>query len=145
MTIILKYCMALLLVVVLVRVEPCFGGIPFEPWEVKVVNNMTSGGTLFLHCKSKDDDLGQHNLRVGKYFTWRFRINISSSTLFWCYMRNKHGRHVSLDVFNAKDDDLLYYKCWEGRVCIWSVRDGGIYVRNDWNDDKFDFVAKWEV
>lgn len=145
MAITLKYCMALLLVVTLLSVDPCFGSLPFEAWTVQVHNDMKRGRTLFLHCKSRDNDLGRHNLGVGKKFTWNFKVNLFSSTLFWCYMRDQRGRHVSLDVFNARDDGFLYGKCWEDyHNCIWSVRDDGIYIMNTW-DEKFEFVAKWEA
>ncbi|KAE8650839.1 hypothetical protein Csa_023860, partial [Cucumis sativus] len=54
-----------------------------------------NGETLSIHCKSKDDDLGLHYLDIGKQFTWSFRENLWSSTLFWCYIRNQDN-HVSL-------------------------------------------------
>lgn len=136
----MKSCLALVLVLALTLAEPCFS-FRFSPWRVRVFNNMTNGQTVSIHCKSKDDDLGQHNLEVGKELTWGFRENILSSTLFWCYIRNQHD-HVSLEVFNAKDYNL-YYRC-KGLECIWSIRDDGIYQRNKSRDNKFYLRAKWE-
>jgi hypothetical protein len=53
-----------------------------------IVNDMSGGQkVLFIHCKSRDDDLGMHNLVVGGKFSLSFRPNFWGTTLYWCYMR----------------------------------------------------------
>ncbi|KAF7818495.1 putative glutathione S-transferase [Senna tora] len=54
-------------------------------WHVYVVNGLSNNQNLVVRCKSKDDDLGIHNLYVGSNFTWSFKTDFFHSTLFWCY------------------------------------------------------------
>lgn len=39
---------------------------------------------LAVHCRSKDDDLGNHTLRSGQEFDWHFRTNFLGTTLYSC-------------------------------------------------------------
>ena len=40
----------------------------FLTWDVHVVNGLSGGKTLFIHCKSEDNDLGMQNPVVGDEF-----------------------------------------------------------------------------
>lgn len=48
-----------------------FSWICFK-WHVHVVNQLSSGRSLFVHCKSKDDDLGQRDLAIGSWYSWNW-------------------------------------------------------------------------
>lgn len=138
----LKYCMALVWVLaLLIMLKICLAS-PFERWSVQVSNDMKSGEKLFLHCKSKDDDLGKHYMTTGQQFSWKFRENLWQNTLFWCYM-GKINHHVSLEVFwpEAIRDPWLRHRC-QGQVCYWSARDDGIYIKNV-PENKFEHHANW--
>ncbi|CAI0394459.1 unnamed protein product [Linum tenue] len=66
--------------------------------------------TVTVHCQSKDDDLGFHDLGVFHEYSWSFHPNALGGTLFWCrlyiaetdqclvfdaYRQNQHsGNHV---------------------------------------------------
>ncbi|KAG5089131.1 hypothetical protein JHK86_001743 [Glycine max] len=39
---------------------------------VRVYNRMNDNILVYLHCQSKDDDLGQHVLAVGEHQEWSF-------------------------------------------------------------------------
>ncbi|KAI9072127.1 hypothetical protein K1719_045904 [Acacia pycnantha] len=39
---------------------------------------------LTVHCKSKDDDIGEHKIRFGENFHFHFKPNVIPSTLFHC-------------------------------------------------------------
>ncbi|KAG8485322.1 hypothetical protein CXB51_021454 [Gossypium anomalum] len=117
-----------------VSVEPR-QGLPteFTRWHVYVVNGLSDGRMLFVHCKSKDNDLGGRNLDVGTNFTWSFQQHIFRRTLFWCYASKDDndydggGAHASFKVF--WQDVLLFHKCsWKD--CIWIAKDDGIYIKN---------------
>lgn len=136
----LKYGMTLLLVSTFIMVESCFAS-PLEHWSVQVFNDMQSHQTLSLHCKSKDDDLGQQNLRIGEQFSWRFRVNLWQTTLYWCYMHNQHS-HVALEVFWPESHMFLSRRC-KDNGCIWYARDDGIYLKNV-PENKFELQAKWQ-
>ncbi|MBA0844825.1 hypothetical protein Goarm_022543, partial [Gossypium armourianum] len=67
-------------------------------WHVHAVNDLSDGKILLVHCKSKDDNLGIHNLTVGSEFSWKFKQQILGATLFWCYMAYDNF-YASFDVF----------------------------------------------
>ncbi|XP_022931006.1 S-protein homolog 1-like [Cucurbita moschata] len=136
----IRSCLALLLVLAFVMSESCFA-YRFDAWRIRVFNDMSHGETLKIHCKSKDDDLGRQTLKVGNNIKWEFRENVWLTTLFWCNIYSPHG-HAALEVFNSRDP-VLYFRC-HGFVCIWSIRDDGIYVRNSSQNNNYELIAKWE-
>ncbi|OMP10648.1 Plant self-incompatibility S1 [Corchorus olitorius] len=112
----------------------------FKTWHVYVVNELSNNKSLFLHCKSKDDDLGIQNLSPGANFTWSFQRNMLRTTLFWCYMSKEGNAHAALKVF--WQDVLLFHKClWKS--CIWSAKDDGIYLK-DFVKNYDEFRLQWE-
>lgn len=100
---------------------------------------MSNNKTLFLHCKSKDDDLGIHNLAIGADFEWSFKLHIFGKTLFWCYMTSNNG-HAAFEMYY--EDDNFFYRCnWKN--CFWIAKDDGIYLRN-LLENYDEFNHKWE-
>ncbi|PON63769.1 Self-incompatibility protein [Parasponia andersonii] len=51
---------------------------------VKITNSLGPNIDLTLHCKSKDDDLGDHVLPYNASFGFDFNRNIWGTTLFFC-------------------------------------------------------------
>ncbi|XP_022759789.1 S-protein homolog 1-like [Durio zibethinus] len=136
----------LLVSAIAIVIHPYFvapqGGLSpeFIRWHVYVVNGLSNNTTLFLHCKSKDDDLGVQNLSAGTNFTWSFQQNIFRRTLFWCYVSKDDNAHAAFKVF--WQDVLLFHKCsWKN--CIWTAKDDGIYIK-DLARDLDEFRGKWE-
>ncbi|KAL1158430.1 hypothetical protein V6Z11_A08G223800 [Gossypium hirsutum] len=84
----------------------------YKRWHIHAVNDLSNNKILLVHCKSKDDDLGIHNLIVGTEFNWKFRPRIFGGTLFVFW-----------------EDPSLYAKCDYGD-CYWIARDDGIYLKN---------------
>ena len=70
---------------------------------VRVYNRMNDNILVYLHCQSKDDDLGQHVLAVGEHQEWSFNDRVFSTTLFWCTM-NAGNVHVNFEVYNVKTE-----------------------------------------
>ena len=99
--------------------------LPFVKWKVNILNEMTAS-TLNVHCKSKDDDLGEHVLRVGDNYNWSFKENFWITTLFWCRFSSKYGQ-VSGDVFWTAKWDWFNEQCAHHN-CTWTCRDQGIYM-----------------
>ncbi|GMI73974.1 S-protein homologue 1 [Hibiscus trionum] len=122
-------------------------GLPpeFTRWHVYVINGLSEGRTLFVHCKSTDDDLGGRNLDPGTNFNWSFRQHVFHRTLFWCYVSKANdndddGAHASFDVF--WQDVILFHKCsWKD--CIWIAKDDGIYIK-DLARNTDEFRREWE-
>ncbi|KAG4149842.1 hypothetical protein ERO13_D05G357766v2 [Gossypium hirsutum] len=111
----------------------------FKTWHIYAVNELSKDQTLLVHCKSKDDDLGIHNLTVGSEFTWKFRPRFFGGTLFWCYMAYDN-LHASFKAF--WDDQALYNVCDWG-TCFWIAKDDGIYIRNI-PKNRDDYYCNWE-
>lgn len=106
---------------------------------VHVVNGLSGHRMLFVHCKSKDDDIGEHNLAVGTEISWSFKINFFATTLFWCYTRTDH-QHATFNVFWAHA--WLEDRC-DRKTCIWTAKDDGFYLKNiPLNRDEL--IHKWE-
>lgn len=58
-------------------------------------------GTLYVHCASKNDDLGNHNLTSnGIGFQFQFCV-IPWTTLFYCDFR-WNAKKAHINVYNAK-------------------------------------------
>ncbi|KAE9613635.1 putative plant self-incompatibility S1 [Lupinus albus] len=88
---------------------------------VSVMNELGNDFTLFLHCKSKDDDLGVHAVANGQAQTWSFRLNVIGTTLFWCNIKWSNTTK-NVEIYNAATDDA---QCLS--QCRRSVRQDGIY------------------
>ncbi|GLT62135.1 hypothetical protein SLA2020_347940 [Shorea laevis] len=138
--------MFFLLVLALAMISPSsqvIKGSPLQEWHVRIVNKMSRGHRLFIHCKSKDDDLGKHDIRVGAEFSWGFKTNYWGTTLFWCYMRKDiYKAHASFNVFWSSYDDWLSYRC-DSSDCIWTAKNDGIYLRNV-PQKRDELVHKWQ-
>lgn len=115
----------------------------FEKWRVHVVNGLGGGRSLFVHCKSKDDDLGTHDLATGAEVNWSFNTNYFGTTLFWCYLRT-NIEHASFEVFWVeKEHHWLAERC-TFRNCIWIAKDDGVYLTN--NPQHLDErIHNWEL
>ncbi|PKI35806.1 S-protein homolog 2-like [Punica granatum] len=88
---------------------------------VEIFNKLPNGMPLTIHCKSKDDDLGTHVLAVGQSFSFKFRVNIFGSTLFFCGASWQGGQLV-FDIYDADRDNNV--RCNER--CEWEATKDGI-------------------
>ncbi|CAL5184811.1 unnamed protein product [Lathyrus oleraceus] len=76
---------------------------------------------LTVHCKSKNDDLGFHNLAFGETYMFSFRPLVfppTANTLFFCsftWPRNPY-RHY-LDIYDQAKDDC--------QTCNWRISKTG--------------------
>lgn len=78
-------------------------------------------GTLRVHCASKDDDLGYHDLSNGQEFMWTFSDNIWGTTLFFCHFW-WGDKDKSFDVYNFQDFYVNNY---------WLAKPDGFYYANE--------------
>ncbi|CAN0897811.1 S-protein homolog 1 [Linum grandiflorum] len=106
---------------------------------VHITSELTGGKVLLVHCQSKDDDLGIHNLAVGGEFKWEFRLSIIGHTLFFCYLAPDDSHHVSFDAFKEEDADYKEYH----RHTYYIAKDDGVYLKRvkEKVDERF---AGWE-
>ena len=74
---------------------------------------------LNVHCKSKDDDLGNHVLKGNANFHVTFCVNVWATTLFWCNFNweNSHGGKYNVWWATTLIKDYCNYD-----NCIWVAR-----------------------
>ncbi|KAI3451078.1 hypothetical protein Pfo_007743 [Paulownia fortunei] len=105
---------------------------PGQKYEVHIINSLPNNSSpLFIHCASKDDDLGNHTLHQKDDFHWHFRINVLLSTLFFCRFR-WDSKDKSYDVFNKHlaPNCETYDQKVDGNICVWSIRQDGFWISN---------------
>jgi len=81
-----------------------------EKTTVIVRNSLEGRQDLFLHCMSKDNDLGMQQLRFDQTFRWSFRVNFFETTLFHCSFQWQGASH-KFAIYEAKRDDEVCSQC----------------------------------
>lgn len=107
-------------VCVLTSVESRRQNIVFNPKLYVEVYNKFSSGSFNIHCKSKQDDLGFHDIWSAQFYQFHFRMDVSARTLFFCTIQSQYG-HATFDVYYAQRD---IDRC---KRCLWDVTQDGIY------------------
>ncbi|CAN6545186.1 unnamed protein product [Malus baccata var. baccata] len=128
---------------------PCLANFHEDKWErrpgrwhVHVVNNLGAGKTLFAHCQSKNDDIGNRTIAPGAEITWSFKPNFFGTTLYWCYTRTDH-EHTAFDVYwEESTHNWLRYRC-NYKECFWIAKDDGFYIRVI-PEKRDELIHKWE-
>ena len=115
-------------------------GIHFTKKQTIVIKNnfQSNAKSLYIHCSSKDNDIGEHWLAVGQTIAWSFRRHGFTQTLFHCYAQwgNKIKR------FNAYEFDGTTQKCCadKGRV-TWFLGENGLRAVETFPKDN----KEWEL
>ncbi|XP_026385059.1 S-protein homolog 2-like [Papaver somniferum] len=95
--------------------------------------------SLDMHCRSKDDDLGQRWLNQGQEWHWKSGV-IDGFTHYWCDFRWYDNRDNfwykgTFDVYHA-DFFMNKYREYCDDACKWSARRDGFYLfrvdRDEW-------------
>ncbi|RXH98124.1 hypothetical protein DVH24_010449 [Malus domestica] len=133
----------------LALIAPCLANFHEDKWELRpgrwhvhVVNNLRAGKTLFAHCQSKNDDIGNRTIAPGAEITWSFKPNFFGTTLYWCYTRTDH-EHTAFDVYwEESKHNWLRYRC-NYKECFWIAKDDGFYIRVI-PEKRDELIHKWE-
>lgn len=104
---------------------------------VSIKNKLGSGKNMTLHCQSKDDDLGEHNIAYGDEFSWDFSDNIFGTTLFFCDLGWERVQEYHFDAYSFGRDNV---RCNTG--CSWLVSAEGIYGLNG-QTGFWEFMYHW--
>lgn len=109
----------------------------FRKYHIRIIDDLPDQPPeLFVHCKSKNNDLGVKSLRPRGMYTIAFYVNFWKNTLFFC--RLKWGENkTSFDAFRTRRDG---YRC-QKHGCIWSIRPDGFYFSKDWKNWRLEY--KW--
>lgn len=105
---------------------------------VSIKNRLGSGQNMTLHCQSKDNDLGEHNIGNGEEFGWDFNDDIFGSTLFFCDLAWKNVHEYHFDAYSFARD---FVRCKAG--CSWLVSVEGIYGLNG-QTGLWEFMYQWQ-
>ncbi|KAL8047254.1 hypothetical protein ABFX02_08G228000 [Erythranthe guttata] len=117
---------------------------PGQEYEVHIVNKLPINSTspLYIHCASKDDDLGNHTLNLNDDFNWSFAMNYGLSTMFFCRFKWE-SKNQAYEVFNKH---LAFY-CEgyneDGDICLWSVKEDGFYISNEIPPTSSTQIYRW--
>ncbi|KAL0897501.1 hypothetical protein Bca101_081462 [Brassica carinata] len=98
-------------------------------------NNLTlSQSTLKVHCKSKDNDLGDHFVKYkDPAYNFSFHDDVIFITEFDCYLFWKGGNLVYHQTFIAYIG-AYFFRC--GALYVWNARDDAIYLSIDRKPEK---------
>ncbi|KAK2661354.1 hypothetical protein Ddye_007888 [Dipteronia dyeriana] len=114
-----------LVIFVMTSISKVTMGFHFSGKTTIIIKNSfhSNAKSLYIHCRSKDDDIGEHWLAVGQTMAWSFRENAFSTTLFHCYAQwgNKIKR------FNAYEYKGTTKSCCpdQGKV-TWFLEENGL-------------------
>ncbi|CAN1169760.1 S-protein homolog 1 [Linum perenne] len=96
---------------------------------VHLVNELTGGKVMKVHCKSKDDDMGIHDVPAGSEYQWKFKPSVFGGTLFWCHVATVNKPQIVYDAYY--EDGKLWQRVHMDNQ-YWVVKDSGIYLRQFW-------------
>ncbi|PIA36549.1 hypothetical protein AQUCO_03300023v1 [Aquilegia coerulea] len=99
---------------------------------VFIENELGPNNTLTVHCKSKDDDLGEHNVDFQDNYEWSFYENFFFTTLYWCriWWYDHHQLvWVHNDMFDSNNDEEDLGCEYKGTMysCVRRAQWDGIY------------------
>ncbi|CAL0311195.1 unnamed protein product [Lupinus luteus] len=102
------------------------GQLPLRPKKtVHIINSLANSINLKVHCKSKDNDLGFHDVTFGNIYKFEFGPNIFGTTLFFCTFQWNDKVHT-VTVYNAATDDK---RCMKN--CYWIVQQNQVCTKGD--------------
>ncbi|KAL7126286.1 hypothetical protein ABFS83_14G176100 [Erythranthe nasuta] len=83
---------------------------------------------ITVHCYSKDDDLGTHQLAYLQPLSWHFHYSILGDTKFSCKIDTQYGS----GEYTVWTDDIMVNRC--GLNCIWQVKSTGPCLQQSQGD-----------
>ncbi|KAB1227576.1 hypothetical protein CJ030_MR1G019964 [Morella rubra] len=131
--ILLMICLALFF---MSRFDPV-AGLSLKRAHVRIANDLSEGVDLKVHCKSKDDDLGEHIVSYGKEyyeFTFKPRYFLGETQFFCSFQWQENFRWF--DTYMYRRD---HQRCNE---CYWKVRPDGP-CRLDYDTNEYDLCFGW--
>ncbi|OIT30240.1 hypothetical protein A4A49_64733 [Nicotiana attenuata] len=101
-------------------------------YHVYVWNSLPNNSPpLWVHCASKDDELGYNNIAPTTNINWSFHASMWLKTMFFCHFW-WNSKDKAFEVFN--DLDTCVKDAGQSNiphpttVCQWVVKEDGIYL-----------------
>ncbi|KAK8985250.1 hypothetical protein V6N11_068517 [Hibiscus sabdariffa] len=70
--------------------------------DLPLLNLPPNQPNFFLHCRSKNKDIGQRAMVKGKDYTWDTKVNFLRTTLFFCRAQWVGRKTIRFDAFVAR-------------------------------------------
>lgn len=115
----------------------CESSIRLKPVHIQLTNNLPGDVTLTIHCKSKNDDRGFHELAPGGHWEFQFRTNFWGTTLYFCSFAWPGNFHY-YDIYTENDPRPNCHKCF------WSVLPDGPCLLNT-DTKEYAFCGHWNI
>ncbi|OMP09171.1 Plant self-incompatibility S1 [Corchorus olitorius] len=111
-------------------------------FKVHILNGFEDNAKpLLVHCRSKNDDLGNQILWKGKEFQFEFRIHWFKTTHFTCNFDWASKKLDDITVFK-NDQHAESYACVATGNCFWKAAMDGLYFSN--NDQNWVKKFDWK-
>ncbi|KAF7806794.1 S-protein-like protein 5-like [Senna tora] len=109
---------------------------PFTKVTVGITNDLASKEDLTLHCKAKHDDRGEHTIKYGEYYTFKFTRNpIITVSLYYCSFRWQSDQNLHfINIYSQRRDRCV--------GCGWIVKEGGPCAY-DFDTKTYDICYGW--
>ena len=107
--------------------------VPGTTIYVKITNKLGKNKTLLLHCRSDDDDLGDHSLEPKKSYDFNFGESFLWTTLYSCGF-TFDGQNHEFDIYDAATMNCVEH-CW------WEVKENGPCL---YKDGKYSDCQPWK-
>lgn len=127
--------MALIMIMFVAKIEG--GELWFHKVHVQIYNQLNEAKNLQVHCKSKNDNLGLHQIPHGSFYEFAFGKNIWESTLFFCSFVFDNKLHY-FEIYNQKRDDQDCTK-----HCVWRIQESGPCMLEYGTTEQFNNCYKW--
>ncbi|CAN8272510.1 unnamed protein product [Cochlearia groenlandica] len=126
-----SYGVFILLYIIFCYVTSFANGFTLVPKTVvTITNDIGPGVPLTIHCKSKDDDLGEHVLQSGQIFVIKFRPNWFRTTIFKCSF-NWNDQLKWFEIWSSSKDQGLCQKCYYSIKASGPCRTGDFNPKRD--------------
>lgn len=105
---------------------------------VEMRNALSNEKRVRIHCKSKNDDLGEHVISKDITYNFSFKPNILGGTKFFCGFTFARTLHW----FDIYDQNRDFNKCKDGS-CKWEIKDSGPCFFN-WDKQEYNQCFQWD-
>ncbi|KAK3419661.1 hypothetical protein EUGRSUZ_G00339 [Eucalyptus grandis] len=117
-------------------VTGCVGKSVWRKTYVEMKSNMTDGITVRVHCKSKQDDLGFHDITTMRSWSFSFIPSFLGNTLFFCSF-SWPGQFRYFDIYDQNRDEMqcstCIYKISPNGPCLLDKMTGDFSKCSPWN------------
>uniref|UniRef100_A0A6N2LRI1 Protein kinase domain-containing protein n=1 Tax=Salix viminalis TaxID=40686 RepID=A0A6N2LRI1_SALVM len=95
--------------ILLLVITTCDAGCLWKPTRLHITNDLGPGLDLAIHCKSRNDYLGQHVVPFGGEYTIDFCPNFWGTTLFFCGIWTVEATGPCMDYYNYYTKEFVCY------------------------------------